>query len=207
MQSTGPASTGHIHKTDMCDWRSKYQRQQSEISARAKYDDTGGVVISGQVKNADPDAFVVFWAASPPDYRTSFSGSGLPYANSEMAYDNTPNRGTVPIQADGTFQFKMRYPSGYYTGLGTIFMQPHVSVQVNSPTKVGTPMVVRIDEGVPFRMLTYPPMPETAPRCSPNFYGGRDNLPVRTQEQILRDSGYPSTNQMPANFWGLKPPQ
>ena len=42
------------------------------------------------------------------------------------------------------------------------------------------------------------------------------NVPVRSQEQILRDSAYPShgvSNQkvveatMPTNFWGLRPPK
>ena len=38
------------------------------------------------------------------------------------------------------------------------------------------------------------------------FYHCGNSLPVRTQEQVLRDSGYPEDNRMPDNFWGLKPP-
>ena len=38
------------------------------------------------------------------------------------------------------------------------------------------------------------------------FYSGRTRLPTRTQEQILRDSGFPEINQMPPNYWGLRPP-
>ena len=34
----------------------------------------------------------------------------------------------------------------------------------------------------------------------------KEGLPIRTQEQILRDSGYPKDNRVPDNFWGLKPP-
>ena len=56
-------------------------------------------------------------------------------------------------------------------------------------------------------MLTYPPPPSSAPRCSSIFYSGRNKLPVRTQEQILRDSSYPCINKMPDNFWGLAVPQ
>ena len=60
--------------------------------------------------------------------------------------------------------------------------------------------------GIPFRMLTYQQTPVTVSRDSPNFYNGGFNLPVRTQEQILRDSAYPDKNTMPKNFWGLRPP-
>ena len=56
-------------------------------------------------------------------------------------------------------------------------------------------------------MLTYPPsQPKTAARANPRFYSGRTELPMRTQEQILRDSGYPENNKMPANFWGKAVP-
>ena len=35
---------------------------------------------------------------------------------------------------------------------------------------------------------------------------GKNKLPIRTQEQVLRDSSYPEDNRMPSDFWGLKPP-
>ncbi len=66
---------------------------------------------------------------------------------------------------------------------------------------------IQIDEGVPFRTLTYPAPPSNNPRDSPMFYYcSKNKLPVRTQEQVLLDSGYPEVNDMPNNFWGLKPP-
>ena len=66
---------------------------------------------------------------------------------------------------------------------------------------------IQIDEGVPFRTLTYPAPPSNNPRDSPMFYYcSKNKLPIRTQEQVLLDSGYPEVNDMPNNFWGLKPP-
>ena len=65
---------------------------------------------------------------------------------------------------------------------------------------------IQIDEGIPFRTLTYPSPPSQNPRTSPMFYHcHRNQLPIRGQETILRDSGYPEVNEMPSNFWGLKP--
>ena len=37
------------------------------------------------------------------------------------------------------------------------------------------------------------------------YHCHRNQLPIRGQEQILRDRGYPDVNVMPKNFWGLKP--
>lgn len=168
------------------------------------YDNNGSVLINGSVKNYSPNSTLIFWAASPPDYRTSYTGSGLPYPNYEIAYENTPNKGTVPI-VNGSFTFNIRYPSGYYAGLGSAYVKPHLNLQINSMGKLGPVSVVSLGEGIPFRLLTYPPIPETAPRTSPAFYDVRHYLPVRTQEQILRDSDYPNNLKMPANFWGLRP--
>ena len=188
----------------MCDWRAKHLKEQSRIASAVQYDGSGNMTIRGQIRNAEPDSYIVFWAANPPDYRTSYSGSGLPYPNSQIAYESSPNRGTVQLRADGSFEFRLRPPASYYTGLGTVFMRPHVYVQVNSKKTIGTPVLVRTGEGTPYRLLSYPH--GSSSRCSPNFYAGGDTLPVRTQEQILRDSAYPSTNTMAPNFWGLTPP-
>ena len=51
-------------------------------------------------------------------------------------------------------------------------------------------------------------MPEgVKQKTSPEFYAGRELLPVRTQYEILLDSAYPCKDEMDSNFWGLKPPQ
>lgn len=66
---------------------------------------------------------------------------------------------------------------------------------------------IQLDDGIPFRTLTYPAPPSKNPRTSPMFYHcNKNQLPIRGQETLLRDSGYPEANKMPDNFWGLKPP-
>ena len=51
-----------------------------------------------------------------------------------------------------------------------------------------------LGEGVPFRTLTHPAPPTNNFRVSPTFYNN-DKLTVRSQEQILRDSGISSSIQ------------
>lgn len=192
----------------MCEnWRKVYFNKYS-CEGMVLNNDSGDIIVKGKTKSNNPNATVLFWAPAPADYITSYSGSGLPFASQEMAFDNTPNTGSVK-SSDGNFEFKLKYPNGYYTGLGTVYMSPHVNIKVceNDKEQCKEIVTIKLSEGIPFRSLSYPPPPGTAPRCSPMFYMGRDRLPVRTQEQICRDSGYPQVNKMPDNFWGLAIPQ
>ena len=153
----------------------------------------GEYEVKGKLKSAS-NKKIIFYAANPPTYGGSFSGSGLPYANEEMAFENTPNVGSVLTDNNGNFKFKIKYPNSYYNV--TKLIEPVVYVRVCGKKEIHT---IPLKNGIPFRLLTYPPQ-----RQEPEFYNtiGRNFLPVRNQEQILRDSGYPSKNIMPKNFWG-----
>lgn len=165
---------------------------------------SGGILVTGYVNSKTSNPTISYWAANPPTYGTSFSGSGLPYPNPEIAYNRTSNAGTVMAE-NRRFAFRLKYPNAYYVGLGTLYIPPHVNIKVSEPGSEDVKLTVKIDEGIPFRTLTYPAPPSKKPRISPMFYYEPEKE-VRTQEQILRDSAYPSVNRMPDNFWGLKPP-
>jgi hypothetical protein len=166
----------------------------------------GEYLVKGKVDNGPKDALITYWAANPPTFSQSYAGSALPYANPLMAYENSPNKGSVRA-VNGMFQFRIRFPNAYYIGLGTIYVNPHVNIKVCGSGDEGEVHKIELGDGIPFRTLSYAPPPLTWPRYSPIFYSGREQLPIRTQEQILRDSAFPSVNKYPENFWGLKPPQ
>lgn len=168
----------------------------------------GDIKISGSVYGSVNK--VTFWAAAPPTYGTSFSGSGLPYPDPIVAHENTPNRGSVNVE-NGKFTFTIKYPNAYYIGLGTLYVPPHVNIKLcemgkSENDESNKKISVKLDDGIPFRTLTYPAPPTKKPRTSPLFYCEPWHG-ARTQEAILRSSGYPSINKMPDNFWGLKPPR
>lgn len=165
----------------------------------------GDVTVRGTVQSNSLDPVIVFWAPNPPDYRASFSGSGLPFASPNQAFDRTPNYGAVRAN-NGQFEFKLKFPNAYYAGLGSMYIPPHVHVKVCENGVEDKHHVIELGEGVPYRTLTYPSPPSDKPRVSPMFYC-QPNLPVRSQEQVLRDSAYPSTHQMDSDFWGLRPPR
>jgi hypothetical protein len=165
----------------------------------------GDVTVRGTIQSKSLDPVVVFWAPNPPDYRSSFSGSGLPFASPSQAYDKTPNYGAVRA-VNRQFEFKLKYPNAYYAGLGSLYIPPHVHVKVCENDETDKHHVVELGEGVPYRTLTYPSPPTNKPRLNPMFYC-KPNLPIRTQEQVLRDSGYPDSHKMDEDFWGLRPPR
>lgn len=192
----------------LCDinWR-KFEFEKYNCKGMAVNNGNGDITVSGIVKTESVNPKVIFWAANPPGYLTSYSGSGLPFYNKEQAFENTTNKGLV-IALSREFSFKIKYPNSYYAGLGSIYVPPKLYMKVcEEGTDEGNVLSIDLGKGIPYRSLTYPPQQkDSRPRNSPLFYYGGWELPVITQEKILRNAGYPATNEMPANFWGMKPP-
>ena len=191
-----------------CEWKPEWSEQQAELATTSDYTGSGEILIRGKVDMPLTNASTLsFIAANPPQRGSSYTGSGLPYANAEMAYCSTPSVGRVSLDTQsGQFAFRVPYPSGYYSGLGTVYVRPHIQLMLSDGNRVVKTYSINVGDGVPFRLLTYPPPPNDAPRTSAMFYEGTRPLPVQTQESLFRKSAYPSTNKMPANFWGEVPP-
>lgn len=192
----------------MCDnWKKSFNETNMPCQEEMT-ESVGEFVVRGKVPpNTPSDSTIVYWAANPATYSTSYSGSCLPYPNPNTAFSNTPNKGATRVQSDGSFEFRVQYPNSFYSGLGTLYHPPKVYIKICNSSQDNKVQSIVLGEGTPFRLLTYPPPPSTAPRKNPMFYNGRDELPVRTQEQVLRASGYPKDNKTPTNFWGMAVPQ
>lgn len=195
------------HSEQMC---SSYKlKNNSDFTFNIKVDNnknSNQYVISGSVMGGNilNKLFVKYIASNPPTYNANFSGSGLPFPTEDIAFENTPNKGTVEV-IDGKFTVKIKYPGSYYQNMGTVYVPPQIKLLlVNKDNKtIGDEIIIKLGEGIPFRTLTWPIQRDW--NKGPNFYDIR-NLPVRTQYQILLDSAYPIVNKMPSNFWGLVPP-
>jgi hypothetical protein len=188
---------------NMCTRWKCSKAQYTDCSVNVNYNTQGNFVIQGQT-NVTGALFVKFWAASPPTWSLSFAGSGLPYANEEMAFEKTPNQGVAQV-VNGNFQFALEYPNAYYDNMVKDYIPPQVQFVFcdANGNNIGEIHVAKLGNGIPFRTLTWPQKRDW--NIGPMFYCN-NNLPVRTQEQILRDSGYPAINKEPPNFWGLIPP-
>ena len=158
------------------------------------YADDYNVQIDGKINDTIFSNTLHFIAPAPSKHNASFSGSGLPYFNKSQAYDNTPNKGSVKVSSDGEFSIRIIQPNSYYEPFD-ILNVPEIQIIYNE-TKTFTLKLK--DERIPYRTLSYPDS-----RRNVLFYYNK-NLPVRTQEKILLDSGY--NQPVPDTFWGLKPP-
>lgn len=187
------------------DWRNVYF-EKIDCKGVVINAGAGDVVVQGEVKSKTSDPTIMFWAPNPPTWSQSYSGSGLPYHDSIQAYQQSPNVGAVKA-VNRKFEFRIKFPNAYYVGLGSLYVPPVVHFKVcEEDCNQKEYHTIELGKGIPFRTLTYPSPPSNRPRNSPMFYHCGSSLPVRTQEQVLRDSGYPEDNRTPDNFWGLKPP-
>lgn len=143
----------------------------------------------------DDDRFD-YVASNPADYRSSFSGSGLPYASVSQAFDSTPNKGTVKVGSDNSFKFQIAMPNKYYDI--DKLVKPNVTLIYKIYGKMNK-IDITLEDPFPFRTL------KPTEDYSPLFYQN-EGLKIRTQEQILRESELNSDHEKFINFWGLKPP-
>ena len=165
----------------------------------AKYD----IVVSGMIHDAIKDNIVYFLASNPLDRRTSFNGSGFPYANSEQAFEGTPNKGSLQSVA-GSFKIPLMFPNSFYTDLGNSLIPPCLFLKWTSLSGEERRTTIKLGDPVPYRFLSYP-KEYTMAREDATFYHAHHNLPVRSQEQVFKDSVYPHSNKMYEDYWGLKP--
>ena len=173
---------------------------QGEIRFEKMYHDVTveGVILEGTLNNE-----IDYLAASHADRRATFTGSGLPFHNEKQAFENTSNRGKVKLIGNA-FKFDILFPNSFYVELGRKMIPPTVFIQYHTLDGVKRVVSIKLSDPIPYRMLEYP-RHFTIPRNGATFYHAHHNLPVRTQEQVLLDSGYPMKNIMEYDFWGLKP--
>jgi hypothetical protein len=160
----------------------------------------GSVSINGRVTGLGPQPQTIYWMAAAPVTRgIGFAGSGAPYPNREIAFENTPHHGNVN-STDGSFSIQLKdIPAGYYAGLGSIYIPP--MVEFISVLKDGTKFASTLwvtDVAVPYRWIAgapatlRPSIPDNESMGRAMYYEGRDKLPIfENQEALLRARGYP----------------
>jgi hypothetical protein len=144
---------------------------------------------------------IYYIASSPADHRANFSGSGIPFANANQAFQNSPNIGESELDINGGFSIPLLTPNSFMMNLGSIRIPPTIYIKYMSTSGDWKVVPFKVSEGIPYRSMTYSPL-----RKSVQFYNTNCVLNVRSQERILREAGYPGLNVMPKNHWGVKPP-
>lgn len=137
------------------------------------------VTVNGKVdlKTGDPSSAykIVYWAANPPNYNSSYSGSGLPFPNPEIAYENTPNLGVVQLDGNN-YSFDMLFPNSYYSELGTVYNEPRFFMKLCSNSNdLHDIRTIMLNNPIPYRSLTYAAPTLTMPRTT-GTCGDRNNV-------------------------------
>jgi hypothetical protein len=117
-----------------------------------KNETNGKFVVRGVLKSSTKSGIIKFIASNAPDHRQSYSGSGLPFPNPDMAYESTPNKGSTQV-VDGRFEFNINYPNSFYINQGTQLLPPHVLVRLCDGNNDSVE-VVKLGEGIPNRSLS-----------------------------------------------------
>ena len=87
-------------------------------------EDYSSINIKGSVKNKVIYNNIIIVAPNPIDRMSNYSGSGLPFPNYEIAFENTPNMHT--IDSSGTFDISFKYPNSFYIPDGINKIKPSI---------------------------------------------------------------------------------
>jgi hypothetical protein len=164
------------------------------------------ITVRGNVLALGLGPMTIRWRAPAPSTRRfSFSGSGLPHPNVEQAYDVRASAGEIKSLA-GEFVIVLDdVPGAYYSGLGSIYVPPHVEIEAMSQSgKVWRGTVLIKDIEYPFRWLSGAPpgyainqsVVQSTDEGRAMFYRWNPDGGVKAggQEGILRSRAYPTHN-------------
>ena len=69
-------------------------------------------VVTGRLLEMPDSMKLTYVAAAPVEWRSSFTGSGLPFTSKDQAFHNTPNQGTAMVnEADRSFRVPLTIPA------------------------------------------------------------------------------------------------
>ena len=88
------------------------------------------IVVAGEIIGMG-NGELIHSAADPIDIRESYTGSGLPYPNCEVAFSHCLQCNKKVAVVNGKFKFILKLPSAYYLDQGKVLVGPEVRLQFN----------------------------------------------------------------------------
>lgn len=144
----------------------------------------GRVSAVGHVFNTHLFSKMEVYAANPIQRSFSYSGSGLPFPNADIAFDNTPNIKEIP--ATGDFKVDFSYPNSFQSTDGFQKIPPSVFVRLVPHKEGQEPIQIRYGLPDPLPLKTVAYRPNFA--LGPIFYSAKsDVVPFGTAEQTMRN--------------------
>lgn len=137
------------------------------------------IKITGFIKNVSAYKKVVVMAPNTIDRMSNYTGSGLPFPNNEIAFENTPN--IIDVTGTGVINAIFSYPNSFYMpdGINKIISSVFiVFTQLNGNV---FQKYYKLHDMNALRTLI-----NRSVRKSPEFYGAKDYiLPIDTAENVM----------------------
>jgi hypothetical protein len=141
--------------------------------------DFSSIKITGSIKNINLYNNVLLIAPNPIDRMTNYSGSGLPFPNYEIAFDNTPN--VHNIDSSGLFDIFFKYPNSFYIPDGINLIKPSIYFAFTDNNNNSFRIQYELHDINALRTLV-----NRASRKGPEFYGAKDYiLPIDNAEKVM----------------------
>jgi len=86
------------------------------------------LLIEGYIKNPSQYSKMLVLAPNPIDRMINYSGSGLPFPNEHIAFENTKNM--FLINGSGVINTTFNYPNSFYSRDGKTKMLPSIYVEL-----------------------------------------------------------------------------
>jgi hypothetical protein len=135
--------------------------------------------IKGSLKNKVIYNNVIIIAPNPIDRMSNYSGSGLPFPNYEIAFENTPNIHT--IDNSGVFDISFKYPNSFYIPDGINKIKPSIFFIFTDNNDNSFRLQYELHDINALRTLV-----NRSSRKNPEFYGAKDYiLPIDTAEKVM----------------------
>lgn len=153
------------------------RHQSKHLSVNIDIDSKKNVIIKGNVKTAFKS--VTIFAANTIDTKVSYSGSGLPFPNDEIAFENTPNL----YQLNGnTFDVSFSYPNSFYTSDHSVKIPPTIFFKFVDNNDVVSYENIKLIDHLPLKSLSY----RHADFTQPSYYAFKESvIPVGTAQYTM----------------------
>lgn len=152
------------------------------LNCYATIKDNNIVNIYGKINNINNYKQVLILGANPIDRMTNYSGSGLPFPNTDIAFQNTPNFHNL---TSSDFNLDFIYPNSYYSlNSGNTRIPPSIlfkMIDLNNEIKQ-----VRVDLPYQDDSLKVKSLFHRENRNGPFYYASKDfKLPITNQEEKM----------------------
>lgn len=135
--------------------------------------------ITGSIKLPVQYKKLLIIAPNPIDRMINYSGSGLPFPNEEIAFENTPNY--KQIDNSGIINIQFKYPNSFYSRNGKNKILPSLFVELTDNSGKSFQLQYELKDLNNLRTLI-----NRENRKGPEFYSSKDSiLPVANAENVM----------------------